>query len=96
MKWEISKSFKEYIVVQADSFDEAIAKARKIDPDFDTGQVVDDRKEENEMKAFKIKVQNTFGKYTVCEWEAESAEAAVAEFLEYNPAYANKGMIVAE
>lgn len=48
------------------------------------------------MKTFQIKVQNVFGKYTVCEWEAESAEVAVAEFLELNPAYANKGMIVAE
>lgn len=48
------------------------------------------------MKTFKIKVQNTFGKYTVCEWEAESAGKAVEEFLELNPAYANKGMIIAE
>ena len=48
------------------------------------------------MKKFKIKVQNTFGKYTVCEWEAESAEKAVEEFIALNPAYLNKGIIVAE
>ena len=48
------------------------------------------------MKKYIIKVQNTFGKYKVCEWEAESAEQAVDEFKELNPAYANKGTIIAE
>ena len=48
------------------------------------------------MKSYSIKIANTFGKYTVCTWEAESAEEAVKEFKALNPAYKNKGLIIAE
>lgn len=48
------------------------------------------------MERFTIKVQNAFGKYAVCDWEAETAEQAVEEFKKLNPAYKNKGLIIAE
>lgn len=48
------------------------------------------------MKTYTIKIENAFGTYKVCEWEAESAEQAVKEFKELNPAYLNKGLIKAE
>ena len=48
------------------------------------------------MTNYSIKVQNTFGTYKVCDWEANSPEEAVKEFKELNPAYKNKGLIIAE
>lgn len=48
MKWEawyydyINGNKKTYIYVEADSFDEAIAKARKIDDRYCAGQVVNE------------------------------------------------------
>ena len=49
------------------------------------------------MKEFTIYQETPFGTFKVVEWEAESAEQAVAEFIELNPAYANgkRGAIVA-
>lgn len=44
MKWKIFKSEKEYVIVRADSFDEALAKARKIDKAYCAGYVVDDER----------------------------------------------------
>lgn len=44
---------------------------------------------------FEIKVKNIFGEYKVADWDADNRENAVKEFLELNPAYANKGCIVA-
>jgi hypothetical protein len=46
MKWKIWKSglgLKDYIVVEADSFDEALAIARKKDPEYHSGQVLEDK-----------------------------------------------------
>ena len=48
------------------------------------------------MKNYTIKIENAFGTYKVCKWEAESPEQAVKEFKELNPAYLNKGLIKAE
>lgn len=48
------------------------------------------------MTKFKIKIQNAFGTYTVCEWEAEDKETAIQEFKKLNPGYKNKGLIIAE
>lgn len=48
------------------------------------------------MKTFKIRMQTPFGRYTICEWEAETAIQAMQEFLELNPCYENKGYIIAE
>ena len=48
------------------------------------------------MKTYQIKIKNAFGTYKVCDWEAENAEQAVAEFKALNPAYLNKGLIIAE
>lgn len=48
------------------------------------------------MKNYTIKITNRFGKFVVCEWEAETAEQAVKEFLEMNPMYASRGLIIAE
>lgn len=45
MKWKIYKlrnGKEEYVIIRADSFDEAIAKARKIDKAYCAGYVVDD------------------------------------------------------
>lgn len=45
MKWKIYKlrnGKEEYVIIRADSFDEAIAKARKIDKSYCAGYVVDD------------------------------------------------------
>lgn len=48
------------------------------------------------MKKFAIMLLNTFGVYKICdEWEANSADEAVAEFREKNPAYKNKGIVYA-
>ena len=41
MKWKIFKSAEEYVIIRADSFDEALAKARKIDKAYCAGYVVD-------------------------------------------------------
>lgn len=40
MKWKIFKSAAESIIVLADSFDEALRKARIIDPDYSAGYVI--------------------------------------------------------
>ncbi len=50
---------------------------------------------EIEIKNFTIMISNPFGNYKLCDWEANSAEEAVAEFKEKNPAYKNKGLIYA-
>ena len=49
------------------------------------------------MKEFTIYQMTAFGGFRITEWEAESAEQAVAEFIELNPAYANgkRGAIIA-
>ena len=44
---------------------------------------------------FEIKFSNYFSDAKICDWEAESAEKAVEEFLNSNPNYKNKGKIVA-
>lgn len=44
MKWKIYKlrnGKEEYVIIRADNFDEAIAKARKIDKAYCAGYVVD-------------------------------------------------------
>ena len=38
---------------------------------------------------YTIFAQAVYGIFKIVEWEAESAEQAVEEFLELNPAYAN-------
>ena len=50
------------------------------------------------MKEFAIYQMTPFGVFKIIEWEAESAEQAVVEFLELNPAYANgkRGAIIAK
>lgn len=49
-------------------------------------------------KEYKIYATTSFGKQLIVKWSAESADAAVREFLELNPAYRNdkKGIISAE
>lgn len=42
MKWKIFKSAKEYIIVRADSFDEALKKARRLDPKYCGGYIIGD------------------------------------------------------
>lgn len=46
---------------------------------------------------YTIFAETPFGIFNIVEWDAESAEQAVEEFLELNPAYANgrRGTIVA-
>lgn len=50
MKWKIFKSPTEFIIVRADSFDEAIKKARLLDPGYCGGYVVDDEEASNEVQ----------------------------------------------
>ena len=47
---------------------------------------------------YTIFAETPFGIFNIVEWDAESAEQAVEEFLELNPAYANgrRGAIVAK
>lgn len=48
------------------------------------------------MKHFVIMQLSTRGVRRLCgEWEANSADAAVAEFLTKNPKYKNKGIVYA-
>lgn len=42
MKWKIYKSATDFVIVRADSFDEALKKARRIDPAFCGGYVIED------------------------------------------------------
>ena len=39
MKWKIYKSRTDFVIVRADSFDEALKKARRINPDYCAGYV---------------------------------------------------------
>ena len=54
--------------------------------------------QKNEEKEFTIKLVTPFGKAKVCSWKANSADAAVKEFLDANPAYREnkKGAVIAE
>lgn len=42
MKWKIFKTATEFIIVWADSFDEALKKARRIDKEYCGGYVIDE------------------------------------------------------
>lgn len=41
MKWKIFKSATEFVIVRAESFDEALKKARMLDPHFCGGYVIE-------------------------------------------------------
>lgn len=42
MQWKIFKSEDDFVIVHADSFDEALKKARRIDPAFCGGYVIEE------------------------------------------------------
>lgn len=42
MKWKIFKSATDFVIVQAESFDEALKKARRLDPRYCGGYILDD------------------------------------------------------
>lgn len=51
----------------------------------------------NDSKKFTIYQVTPFGRYKIVEWEADSKEEAVKEFLELNPSYKSKrGGIIAD
>lgn len=50
----------------------------------------------NDSKKFTIYQVTPFGRYKIVEWEADSKDEAVKEFLELNPKYKSKGGIIAD
>ena len=50
----------------------------------------------NDSKKFTIYQVTPFGRYKIVEWEADSKDEAVKEFLELNPSYKSKGGIIAD
>lgn len=44
MKWKIFKSSTDFVIVRAESFDEALKKARRLDPRYCGGYLLDEKK----------------------------------------------------
>lgn len=49
-----------------------------------------------DAKNYKIYQKTPWGEVFIAEWEHNSKEEAVKEFLEFNPKYANRGVIIAK
>ena len=47
MIWKIWGGDLPVMIIPAESFDEALAQARTVDPRYDTGQVIDQKREVN-------------------------------------------------
>ena len=48
MKWKIFKSATDFVIVQAESFDEALKKARRLDPNYCGGYILDDEEQKGQ------------------------------------------------